>query len=291
MSAPAVEKRNPANSETDEKTGSRWYIHPRTGERFISVTTVLGNIAKFGLPAWSARLAARAAFDRLPWIVRCSRVAPCNATASEDACGQCRECAQLWLASRHTDVRDEAGDRGSRVHEASEQIELFGEGAHVDDDIRPLVDQYRRWQAIYRPEVLGTEMTVISRKWGYAGTLDNIWRFPMDSPLPPKHHHLRGIPIVGDKKTGKHIGIPEGWQVNAYARADAVLLPDGSEEPMPAVEGGLILHIRPDRVQMREVYVTDANHAAFVHELRVAEALGAGLNTVLSRPINLPKEK
>jgi hypothetical protein len=56
------------------------------------------------------------------------------------------------------------------------------------------------------------------------------------------------------------------------------------------VDGGLILHIRPDKVQMREVYVTDANHAAFVHELRVAEALGAGLNTVLSRPINLPKE-
>ncbi len=291
MTTALAPKKGPANAVTDEKTGSRWYVHPRTGERFISVTTVLSNIAKFGLPDWAGRLAAEATFDRLPWVVRCSRVKPCNASKTDNACGQCRDCAQLWLASRHLDARDEAGDRGSRVHEAAEQIALFGEGASVDEDIRPLVDQYLRWRGVYRPEYLATELTVISRKWGYAGTLDGILRFPTDSPLPPKYHHLRGIPLVVDLKTGKHIGIPEGWQVNAYARADAVLLPDGSEEPMPHVEGGLILHLRlsEGKPQMRVVHVNDANHNSFVYELRVAEALGAGLNTVLSRPINLPK--
>lgn len=290
MTAPAAAKREPVHAETDKATGSRWYVHPVTGERFMSVTTVLGYISKFGLPDWSARLAAEAAIQRLPWLVRCSRVAPCNSSKTENACGQCGACATLWLTNRHAEARDEAGDRGSRVHEAAEQLALFGEGATVDEDIAELVDRYRRWHAYYRPEYLATEMTVISRKWGYAGTLDGILRFPADSPLPAKLKHLADRAVLKDTKTGKHIGIPEGWQVNAYARADAVLLPDGSEEPMPPIEGGLILHIRPDRVQMREVHLTDANHAAFVHELRVVEGLTAGLGTVLSRPVNLPKE-
>jgi hypothetical protein len=299
MTAATTAKTGPVHAETDAATGSRWYIHPRTGERFMSVTTVLSHISKFGLPDWSARLAAEAALERLPWLNRCSRVKPCNATKTENACGQCRECALLWLANRHNDVRDGAGDRGSRVHEAAEQIALFGEGAHVDEDIRPLVDLYLKWKATYRPEYLATEMTVISRKWGYAGTLDGILRFPADSPLPKQLAHLRGVPVVDDLKTGKHLGLAEAWQVNAYARADAVLLPDGSEEPMPPIEGGLILHLRrvetPEggfvmKAQMREVHLTDANHAAFVHELRVAESLGAGLGTGLSRPINLPKD-
>lgn len=290
MTALAEEKREPVHAETDKTTGSRWYIHPVSGERFISVTTVLSYISKFGLVDWSARLAAEAAVARLPWLVRCSRVAPCNSTKTEHACGQCRDCAILWLTNRHNEVRDEAGNRGTRVHEAAEHLELFGEGATVDEDVAPLVESYRRWRSYYRPEFLATEMTVISRKWGYAGTLDGILRFPEDSPLPPKLKHLADRPIISDTKTGKHLGIPEGWQVNAYARADVVLLPDGSEEPMPAIEGGMILHLRPDKTQMREVHLSDANHAAFVHELRVVEGLTAGLGTVLSRPTNLPKE-
>lgn len=616
-----TEKREPVHAETDKATGSRWYVHPTTGERFISVTTVLGYISKFGLTDWSARLAAEAAVARLPWLVRCSRVEPCNVSKTEDACGSCRECATLWLANRHIEVRDQAGERGSKLHEAAEQLELFGEGATVDPDIVPLVDSYRRWRSFYRPEFLATEMTVISRKWGYAGTLDGILRFPGDSPLPTKLKHIAGKPVVGDTKglsldtpiptptgwttvaavqpgelvfgsdgkpckvidksevrwvdcyrlrfddgseivcdgdhrwptvsgpwhamsaqvldtrtiaasirgsngqrqhrvptagplelpeaglpiepytfgcwlgdgktaggeitkpddelftlitessglqvgqntnhtghcqtrtvyglrsllrrhgflgnkhvpdaylrssvaqrlallqglmdtdgtwhrsrkqasfvstdkaiaqavrelalslgeratiqevtargygrevtawpvvwrplrhnpfrlarkahlvttvgtvarshrrmvvaaeptvtvptqcltvdspdhtylcgeqfipthnTGRHLGMPEGWQVNAYAHADVVLLPDGSEEPMPPIEGGLILHIRPDKPpKMREAHLTDANHAKFVHMLRVVEGLTAGLGTVLSRPVNLPKE-
>lgn len=292
MNAPAVEapsRAEPANAETDPVTGNRWYIHPITAERFMSVTTALSHVAKFGLPDWAAGLSARAAFDRLPWVNRCSRVAPCNATGSENACGQCQACALAWLANRHNEIRDDAGDVGSRVHAAAEQIALFGEGAHVDADITPFVDQYRRWRDVYRPEYTATEMTVISRRWGYAGTLDGIIVFPEDAPLPPKMRHLRGVPVLKDTKTGKHISLTHGWQVNAYAHAETVLLPDGSEREMPPVEGGLILHVRPERVQMREVHLTDANFDAFVHVLRTAEALGAGLGSAVSRPANLPK--
>lgn len=276
-------KRGPATAETDPNTGHRWYIHPKTGERFMSVTTVLGYIAKFGLPNWAAKLAATAAMDRLDWLTTCSEIDNCN-LRGDDRCGSCRSCAITWLSDRHNQVRDDAGDLGSKLHDAAEEDALFGPGAHVDDDVMPFLVQYLSWRDAVQPTRIATEMTVISRKWGYAGTLDTI--FSLGRP-PKQLAHLKNKPLVGDYKTGKHLDMTAGWQVTAYAKADAILLPDGTELPMPAVEGGLIVHIRPDKVQTREVYTTDANFQFFIHMLRVAEGLGGSLNSSLSRPVTL----
>lgn len=282
-----VADRHPANSETDKATGSRWYIHPTTGERFISVTTVLGNISRFGLPDWAGRLAAEAAFERLPLLNRASRAPACNSTKTDDACGQCRPCVQYWLADRHNQARDDAADLGTKLHDVAEQDALFGEGATVDVDVAPFAEKLRRWRDRYKPEYLATEMTVISRKWGFAGTLDKIVRFSEESRLPKQLAHLTGLPLCGDYKTSRQVDLVKGWQVIAYANADNVLLPDGAELPMPEIKGGLIVHIRPDKVQMREVHITAENFQYFVHMLRVVEGLNAGLNTVLSRPVTL----
>lgn len=285
MSAPAAD-RHPVNSETNSE-GSRWYIHPTTGERFISVTTVLGNIAKFGITLWAAKLSATAAFDRLPLLNRAARTPACNLTKTGDACGNCRDCVTYWLADRHNRVRDEAADLGVKLHDVAEQDALFGEGAHVDDDVKPFVDQYRRWRDHYQPTFHATEMTVISRKWGYAGTLDAILSI---AAMPKQLAHLNDLPACVDWKTSKSVDLVKGWQVVAYANADHVLLPDGTELPMPEIKAGLIVHIRPERVQMREVHLTDGNFQNFIHMLRVVEGLGAGLNTVLSRPVTLKEE-
>jgi hypothetical protein len=276
--------RHPANSETSKETGDRYYLHPTTGERFISVTTVLSNIAKFGITPWAARLSATSAFDRLPLLNRASRAPLCNLTKTDEACGACRDCVTFWLADRHNVVRDEAADLGVKLHDVAESDALFGEGAHVDDDVKPFVEQYRRWVKAYKPTFEASEMTVISRKWGYAGTLDAIFSI---AAMPEKLAHLSGLPLCCDWKTSKSVDRVKGWQVVAYANADAVLLPDGTELPMPEIKGGLIVHIRPEKVQMREVHLTDANFQYFVHMLRVVEGLNAGLSTVLSRPVTL----
>jgi len=283
VTAPAKVDRHPINSETNQD-GTRYYIHPTTGERFISVTTVLGNIAKFGLTPWAAKLSATAAFDRLPQLVRASRMPACNSTKTDDACGTCRDCVTYWLADRHNQVRDDAADLGVKLHDVAESDALFGEGAHIDEDVRPFVEQFRRWRTAYEPEFLASEMTVVSRKWGYAGTLDAILSIPV---MPKPLEHLSGLPNCVDWKTSKTVDRVKGWQVVAYANADAVLLPDGTELPMPEIKGGLIVHIRPDKVQMREVHLTSENFQYFVHMLRVVEGLSAGLNTVLSRPVTL----
>lgn len=287
---------NPIHAETSE-TGSRWYIHPKTGERFISVTTVLGNIAKFGLPDWSARLAAQAAMDNLKWLNRCAETDTCGLSGG-DACGNCCTCAVTWLTNRHNEVRDAAADLGSKVHDAAEQDALFGEGATYDEDIAEFVDGYALWRDTWKPTFLATETTVISRKWGYAGTLDWLATFD-EANLPKKFKHLAGLPIIGDTKTGKHLDVPKGWQVGAYAEADAILTPDGDEVELPQIGGGLILHIRrvevrdgdqvtyQTKVQVREVHLSKDNFAYFVHTLRMTEGLSAGLNSVLSRPYTL----
>lgn len=275
---------NPALAETNPD-GDRWYVHPTTGERFISVTTVLNSISKFGLVDWAAGLTAQAAFDRLDWLNRAAAVDTCNARG-DDACGNCRACVVTWLTNRHAEARDAAGDIGTKLHDAGEEHALFGPGATVDADVAPFFDGYLRWVEQWQPAFEATEMTVISRKWGYAGTLDWIARFALAN-LPKQFRHLADLPVVGDTKSSKSVDLTKGWQVVAYAKADAVLLPDGTELPMPEVNGGLILHIRPGKVQVREVYLTAAAHDNFVRMLNVVEGLSAGLNTVLSRPYTL----
>lgn len=275
----------PANAVTDTLTGGRWYVHPVTGERFISVTTVLGHVGKYGLPGWAAKLTADAAYRFLPRVNNSVLNNPCNAIG-DDACGVCAACVRDWLADRHNAERDHAASIGTRLHAAAEHHILFGPGGSVDEEVKPYLDQYLRWVDAWKPEFVASEMTIISRKWGYAGTLDWIGRFQAAN-LPQGFESLAGLNIVGDNKTGKHVDILKGWQVIAYANADAVLLPDGTEEPVPEIGGGLIVHIRPELLQVREVDMSDRNFDHFIHLLRVAEGLGAGLNSVLSRPFTL----
>jgi hypothetical protein len=276
----------PVNAVTDTETGSRWYVHPITGERFISVTTVLSNVAKYGLPDWSAGLTADAAFQHLPRLNASVLHDPCNATG-DDACGLCRACVRVWLANRHNDVRDTAASLGTRLHEAAEHHTLFGPGGSVDAEVQPFADRYLQWVEQWKPAFSASEMTVISRKWGYAGTLDWIATFE-EANLPDKFKDLAGLNVLGDNLTGKSIAIQKGWQVCAYTHADAVLLPDGSEEPLPEIGGGLVLHIRPERpAQVRRVDISTKTHQNFIHLLRAVEGLNAGLNSVLSRPFSL----
>jgi len=291
IAATLTARRQPPLADTDEETGHRWYIHPKTSERFISVSTVTGTAEKYGLGAWYGRLAAEEAFSLLSGLVRASRRKPCGATKTPLACRECVDCLTVWLSRAGDRARDAAAALGVKVHDAEEQRTIHGTTGDVDEDAAPYVAQLQRWRDIYRPDPYGAEMTVINRKYGYAGTLDTILRFPRRRcPLPAQLADLRSRWLVADWKTGKHIGIPEGWQTCAYAHAEAILLPDGTELPMPPITAGLIVHVRPEGVAMRRVAITDEVMAAFLAMLTAATALHAGLNTVVSRPIHLPRQ-
>lgn len=281
----------PIFADTDA-SGSRYYVLD-SGERFISVTTVLSYIAKHYLTDWAAGMAADAALDNAERVFAAADTPPCN-TRGDDACGLCRDCVRAWLADQHNVYRDAAGARGTKLHEASEHLELHGPGGTVDEDAKPYFDAYVAWADRAKPTVLATEMTVVSRKWGHAGTLDNLMRFGDESELPAAMEHLRNKVLLTDKKTSKSIDYSHGWQVDGYSLCETAVMPDGTEIPVAEnygeIDSGLILHIRPEGVKMREVYINPLNQAKFIHALRVAEGATAPLGSVLSRPASLPKE-
>lgn len=277
----------PVFADTDT-SGSRYYVLD-SGEKFISVTTVLSYIAKHFLTDWAARLAAEAALDNAERVFIAADTPSCN-TKGDNACGMCRDCVAAWLADRHNAFREAAGERGTKLHEAAEHREKFGPGGTVDDDAKPYFDAYVEWADRAKPEILAAEMTVVSRKWGHGGTLDNLMRFGEDSELPEALEHLRHKVLLVDKKTSKSISFEHGWQVNGYSLCETAVMPDSSEIPTPAVDSGLILHIRPEGVRMREAHINPLNQAAFIHTLRMAERAAAPLGDVLSRPAQLSKK-
>ena len=278
----------------DDSGEHRWYTHPTTGERFLSVTAALGYIAKRELPDWAASLSAKAAIDAWSRVRDAAVIDPCD-RKGDQACGQCRTCMTVWLRDRHRVVRDTASHLGSRFHSAVDHQTKFGSGGHVDADVLPFLDAYNTWAERAKPTYKAAEVTVFSRKYGYAGTLDAVQFFGVKSELPPKLAHLKRRNVLVDYKTGKTVGAPSGWQLNAYRNAEGVLMPDGTELKLPRIGAGMVLHVRPESeggVKMREAFLTPKNFAHFIHALRIAEAMMSPLGESLSRPqrFTTPKE-
>jgi len=272
----------------------RWYVHPITGERFMSVTAALSHVAKFELPRWAATLSAKAAIDAWARLRDAAAIEPCG-RKGDNGCGKCRACVTEWLSNRHNVVRDTASDIGSRFHQAVEHYTVFGPGGYVDADVRPFFNAYLAWAERAKPKLRAAEVTVINRKYGYAGTLDAVMFFGVKSELPKQLKHLKRRSVLVDYKTGKSVGAPAAWQLAAYRAAEHVLMPDGTEVKLPRIGAGMVLHVRPESeggVAMREAHLDTRAFSRFIHALRIAEAMGSPLGESLSRPqrFTAPKE-
>lgn len=276
----------PANSVTDQESGSRVYIHPITQERFTSVTTVLHVVGKDGLPYWAAKTVQEYAQDILPLMVKAARRKLCD-TKGDDRCGICRDCVGLELRRAPERLRDEAADRGSRLHEVAEHYVLSGgEILPHGEDVAPLVAQWLAFYAQFKPEFDAAEMTVINRTHMVAGTLDSVVRLGW---CPPKYRHLLGVPMVGDNKTGKGVYPEFALQLAAYRHADAVLLPDGREIPLPEMaDTGVLLHFRPDNYWVRPVDVSRKTFDVFLRVLDFYRWLHDSEESLISRAMYKP---
>jgi hypothetical protein len=256
----------PVNSVTDSETGSRVYIHPITGERFTSVTTILSLVAKDALQYWAAKVVQEKAMDMIPALVQSLRRRPCD-MKGDDRCWACRDCIALELRREPDRQRDEAADRGTRIHTVADHYALHGELRDHDDDIRGSVEQWMRWRDTHQVVFDASEVTVINREHMFAGTLDGVVRCGW---MPPKWRHLIGVPLIDDLKSGKGVYDQHALQLAAYrCPGNVVLLPDGSEEPLPDCdpETGLLVHVRPDDFWARPVQVGARTFNTFLHVL------------------------
>lgn len=211
----------PANSETDETTGDRWYYFPEYG-RLMSVTTAFRSIAKSGLVVWSAQLAAAAAFNELPTVVSASRRRPCGNTYSQCRrshdwqttcekcpCKVCRACVEHWLADRHKAESARRADEGSRLHNVIEWWSYHGVVRDHDGDVVPYVQAFLAFAEEYglTPDsFLMAEATVINPADRYAGTTDGIIRFHAERSEAAAKLVARVLRAAGEYshvKTGK----------------------------------------------------------------------------------------
>lgn len=128
---------------------------------------------------------------------------------------------QQWIGDvgnkRAEEIRDDAGEDGSFVHEAIEKI-LLGGKIHTDEindrfkpqrslKIHRCLKAFLDWYEEYKPETISTEYIVINDEYGYAGTVDYKCK-------------IGGEEYIIDFKTSKSIHPTARVQLSAYNYAD-----------------------------------------------------------------------
>lgn len=107
-------------------------------------------------------------------------------------------------------VLKEAGERGTRVHKASEALDRgedvrYGGIYNLTDEEYQLLKFYVDWHKEYQPEIIHVELPLISDKHQLGGTCDRIYR-------------IDGKLTLFDLKTSKSSIFDSHWlQVAAYA--------------------------------------------------------------------------
>lgn len=235
--------------------GGRDYTWGPTGEKFPSVTTLLGGLAKPALPYWAAAEVAEEAYERAALLDQYR--------ADDDKAGAIR-----WLKDAPWRRSKSASETGTAVHA---RIEALTTGAQVGPAGPEEVPFIRSWDAFRRdnePEFHMAEAPVFNREEKYAGTLDAVATFH-------KGEHAGGPYVIDYKTSSKSLAFlaanrkpgppyPEiALQLAAYGHATFVGVADGSEQPMPETVGGIAIILFSDGYRLVPVETGEDVFMAF----------------------------
>jgi hypothetical protein len=169
--------------------------------------------------------------------------------------------------------------RGSDTHDAAERHALGLKPDMPDAEAAPYVTGLRRFLDEWQPQIEMTEAVVYSRRYRYAGQLDGIGVFP-------------GLGrVLFDYKTGKAVYDEAVLQVCAYRNADFIGLPDGSEVPMPPVDGCVIVRIVPDGYEVVPVATDGPMFEFFVDCVRLHQWKQHYVRPAIGRPVRAPERE
>jgi hypothetical protein len=226
-------------------------IETRSGHRYTldgkpvpGVTTLLSNgLPKPALTRWAAKTAAEYVADNLEVL---------NALPD-------RESIVATVKQSPWSQRDRAAVRGTDVHALAEKL-LHGEEVEVPEHLTGYVEGYARFLDEWQPTPVLTERPVASRKWWYAGTFDAILRMP------------DGETLLVDWKTSKGVYGETASQIAAYREAEFYVADDGTEQPMPEVDGLAVVHVTPTGCDLYRVADPEAAWKDALHIFWVAKA-------------------
>ena len=227
-------------TSTTKRDGSRTYSVPDADGNLIdlpSVTTILRIVNKPALIYWAANSVANYALDNLDTITDLMHVGLTSEELKDHPPD--RDGAYRLLKGSPWSHRDRAANVGTIVHDIIAKLTL-DEEVDVPVAAQPYVDAWGEFVRDYGDEFEAAEMTVFSLEHGYAGTLDALFRF--GKLLGTLDYKTR----QGKKKAAVSAYETELLQVAAYSKAEWILLPDGSMERMPKIDGGSILMLCDD---------------------------------------------
>jgi hypothetical protein len=217
---------------TTFKAGSRYYEFP-DGVQHPGVTSILGMLPKPWLGAWNGKMAAE-------WAVA-------HMSVLNDLVGRDDKAAVELIKGAARRSTAGSADLGTAIHEYAEATML---GAPVVDPISDDEAGMRRafdaFVTDWKPELVVSEFTIRNDSVGYAGSGDSVLS-------------IGGVNVIVDYKSGKGIHEEVALQLVAYARAESFA--DGS--PLPLIEAGAVLHIRPDIYKFHPVKLTDEGFEYF----------------------------
>lgn len=229
----------------------------------MSVTNAQSVVAKPQLVPGAAKATAAAAWARLPQMVATSRQSEagpngCDRKRVAERCGRCRFCITSAIKAEHKNEWEKAADFGTLVHAHAHAVVLGG-ALPYDEDVAPFIDQHIRFLEAWRIDldrhVEAAELTVVSRKYGYAGTGD-LWLH-----LPLAWDAAKGVAtftgwnrrklwlIDGKsslKKPADTVYADQPLQLAGLRFAEEAVLPDESVVAVPKFEGAAILNWRRD---------------------------------------------
>ncbi|MEV5443517.1 hypothetical protein AB0N23_13410 [Streptomyces sp. NPDC052644] len=250
----------------------RYYSDPAGGPDLVSVTNVLGTaVSKPALVPWAVKLTVEHVLEHLPSI---------TLRLVTDRAAVVRE-----IKAVHRDAKDRAADLGDRIHSAAEARVL---GAPVADDpeVAPYIAQLDMWLASWGVDldehVEATEITVLHRRLGYAGTADLlVW-------LPTGQGGRLELWLIDYKTSATRRATsvyPENTlQLAALRYAEVVLLPDDTDAPMPKVDRTGVLNLRARSHALVEMPAGRDAHRAFRGALETTRWLHAAPSSYPALP-------
>jgi plasmid stabilization system protein ParE len=251
---------------TISRGGSRLYVSPISGDKVPGVTSVLNALPKPFLKWWAAKSVAEFAADNAGPVV--SLLASGNRQAAID----------LMKGSPNRDTA-QAAEAGTAVHDLFERLAKGEEAGRVHPDLEPYVGIFRGFERQFSPEFIHLEQTVWSETHGYAGSFDFMAR------LTDPDTKETGL-YIGDWKTtrsGVHAEV--ALQMTAYSRADYIVTPAGEKLEIPKLDGGVVVHARPEGGKVVPTRLDDELFEIFLALRRVWEYDREISKTVLGREV------
>jgi hypothetical protein len=255
--------------------GKRFYVWGR-GERYWSVTTILKALPKDALKFWAASQVAGFAFDHAHSWLSLPREAAIDLLKREPL--------------RFTGGRAEIG---TALHSAAEAYALGKplSTAPFEDEVRKMVGHFLRFLKAFQPRIIATEAVIYNRTQKYAGKFDLLVEISADklaqaaTPWDPPADHPEFVRLLLDYKTGKGVYNETALQLNAYAGAEFIGMPDGSEQPVPPLDGLGVVHITADGWELIPVRLDPEIFRAFLYVREVFRWLEVTSKEALGTPI------